>query len=170
MWIEEGGWIGTVFFFWVKKANMRASKSIRNNLEIWREERKDVRVCVFRWQFRYFSREIQLFKHARPRLRWPAFSSAKCDFCLHINPNLMMPYFLKHLQEFVCNFFYLFGLGNNFTRKRQILVAWHRFELIYIITPRMVPHTSTLEWSYLDQYCHCLLPWTYQGLGYFFLL
>ena len=51
----------------------------------------DVTFCVLRCRFRYCSREIQLFKHACVPLWWPEHSCAMCDFCLHINPNLMMP-------------------------------------------------------------------------------
>ena len=54
------------------------------------------------------------YRHARTRLQWPAYSCAMCDFCLHINPVVMIPWFLKHLQVYICLFFFLFGLGNNF--------------------------------------------------------
>ena len=67
---------------------------------------RDVHVCVIRCQFRYYFGEIQLFKDAHARLRWPAYSCAICDLCLHINPKLMMPQFLKHLQDIVCIFFF----------------------------------------------------------------
>ena len=66
---------------------------------------KFLTIYVLRCQFRYYFREIQLFENARARLRWPAYSCAICDFCLHINPNLMMPWSLKHLKIFVCTFF-----------------------------------------------------------------
>ena len=67
---------------------------------------RDIHVYVIRCQFRYYFGEIQLFKDAHARLRWPAYSCAICDLCLHINPKLMMPEFLIHLQDIVCIFFF----------------------------------------------------------------
>ena len=67
---------------------------------------KVVSVYVLRCQFRYIFREIQLFENARARLRWPPYSCAICDFCLHINPNLMMPWSLQHDKVFFCTFLF----------------------------------------------------------------
>ena len=53
-----------------------------------------------------------------------------CDICLHINPNPMMAWFLKDLQVFIC-FFFLFGLGNNFTQALELLPVSHKFERIW---------------------------------------
>ena len=63
-------------------------------------------IYVLRCQFRHYSREIQLFENARARLRWAAYSCAICDFCLHINPNLMMTWSLKQFYIFVCTLFF----------------------------------------------------------------
>ena len=65
------------------------------------KQQNDVRVHVIRCQYRYYFKEIQLLKDVFARLQWPAYSYAICDFCLYINPNLMMPWLLKHLQLFV---------------------------------------------------------------------
>ena len=62
---------------------------------------RDVHAHVLRCQFGYYFREMQVFKDARMRLRWLAYSCAICDFCLHINPNRTMPQFLKHLEELI---------------------------------------------------------------------
>ena len=67
---------------------------------------RNVRVHVLRCEFRYYFREIQQLENARARLRCSAYSCAICDFCLHINPNLMMPWSLKHFEVFVCTFFF----------------------------------------------------------------
>ena len=63
---------------------------------------------------------------------WPAYACAMCDFCLLISPDLMMPQFFKHHQVFVCMYYCLFGLGNDFTQDLQILPAWHRYWYVYI--------------------------------------
>ena len=85
---------------------------------------RDVRVHVLRCQFRYYFKEIQLIKDARARLRWPAYSCAMCDFSLHINPKLMMPWILKHRKVFVCAFFFLFGLLELQTQDQYFEIGW----------------------------------------------